>query len=392
MKIAFSGGRAKGTTDRHLHISFFSLSLSHICQWPFLQHDAHRKPQGLIALDESCRVTRGGNGDGDGTTFQIATGVADKDKTVYLSADSAALVEEWIRVLQNVIQRQALKALLSRENPKVTLQGWITKVKHGHSKRVWCVLIGKMFIYFKTPNDQNPIGQINMRDTHVEEVEQISDSDSDETTEPIVSSAGGSDTAGRKSEPTVGIFPNHLQQQGPTYLIFPHKSEQEKWLYHLTVVSGGNPKRGTQFEQLVQRLMEEDGNPASAVWRNPLMLHSKEALGSPLTTFTNEVLQAEALKLSKSLQLFTSVVMDSAGIDYHVMLAANAIQQCLDMPELQPELLSALVKQTSRLSPLPPAPTSAQTSADASRRDGASADVSAKSKGKKVGKAKAAAS
>lgn len=39
--------------------------------------------------------------------------------------------------------------------------------------------------------------------------------------------------------------------------------------------------------------------------------------------------------------------MDAAGIDYHVMLAANAIQQCLDTPELQPELLCGLAKQTS---------------------------------------------
>ena len=40
--------------------------------------------------------------------------------------------------------------------------------------------------------------------------------------------------------------------------------------------------------------------------------------------------------------------MDAAGIDYHVMLAANALQQCLDVPELQPELLCVLVKQTNR--------------------------------------------
>ena len=40
--------------------------------------------------------------------------------------------------------------------------------------------------------------------------------------------------------------------------------------------------------------------------------------------------------------------MDAAGIDYHVMLAANALQQCLDTPELQPELLCVLVKQTNR--------------------------------------------
>jgi hypothetical protein len=63
-------------------------------------------------------------------------------------------MEEWVRVLQNVVQRNALKLLLSREDQKVTLQGWLTKVKHGHGKKCWCVLIGKMFIYFKSPNDQ----------------------------------------------------------------------------------------------------------------------------------------------------------------------------------------------------------------------------------------------
>ena len=54
------------------------------------------------------------------------------------------------------------------------------------------------------------------------------------------------------------------------------------------------------------------------------------------------------VRLFQSILLFTSVVMDAAGIDYHVMLAANALQQCLDMPDLQPELLCALVKQTNR--------------------------------------------
>ena len=79
-----------------------------------------------------------------------------------------------------------------------------------------------------------------------------------------------------------------------------------------------------------------------------MMTHSKEPLNTTLTTFTSESLQSEALKLFKSVQLFTSVVLDSSGIDYHVVLAQNAIQQCLDFPELQPELLSILIKQTSR--------------------------------------------
>lgn len=43
-----------------------------------------------------------------------------------------------------------------------------------------------------------------------------------------------------------------------------------------------------------------------------------------------------------------SVAVNQPGIDYHVVLAQNALQQCLDMPELQTELICALIKQTSR--------------------------------------------
>lgn len=47
-------------------------------------------------------------------------------------------------------------------------------------------------------------------------------------------------------------------------------------------------------------------------------------------------------------QLFMSVAVEQAGIDYHVVLAQNALQQCIDQPELQSEFICALVKQTSR--------------------------------------------
>ncbi len=43
-----------------------------------------------------------------------------------------------------------------------------------------------------------------------------------------------------------------------------------------------------------------------------------------------------------------SVPLDSSGIDYHVVLAQNALQLCLEYPELQAEIICALVKQTSR--------------------------------------------
>ena len=123
-----------------------------------------------------------------------------------------------------------------------------------------------------------------------------------------------------------------LHFQGPTYLIFPSKNDKEQWLYHLTVVSGGDPKAGTglftflqlfvyffsifvykllkknfflgtALEQLIQKLMEEDGNPQSVIWRHPLMTYSKDPISTSLTTFTSEELQNEALKLFKVMKL-----------------------------------------------------------------------------------------
>lgn len=43
-----------------------------------------------------------------------------------------------------------------------------------------------------------------------------------------------------------------------------------------------------------------------------------------------------------------SVAVNQPGIDYHVVLAQNALQHCLDMPELQTEMICILAKQTAR--------------------------------------------
>lgn len=42
-----------------------------------------------------------------------------------------------------------------------------------------------------------------------------------------------------------------------------------------------------------------------------------------------------------------SVAVEHAGIDYHVVLAQNALQQCLEVVELQDELVTCLAKQTT---------------------------------------------
>ncbi|KAG8198398.1 hypothetical protein JTE90_021640 [Oedothorax gibbosus] len=290
------------------------------------QTDVNRKPQGQIVLDNVCRVNRAEGA----ATFEISTG----KRVYYLTADSISMMEEWIKVIQNVLCRNATKMLLTQDD-KLAAEGWLTKVKHGHSRRCWCVLIGRVFLYFKTPNDCNPLGQINMRDARVEEVLHVSDSDEDDNDHNKVT----------KSEYTVGIFPNH---QGPTYLLMDNKQELDSWLYHLTVVSSGDNLAGTQYEQLIAKLMEINGDESCVAWKHPLLLYSKDPITQPLTTLPSEQLQQEAVKLFKSLQLFMSVPLDTSGIEYHVVLAQNSLYQCLIYPELQNELFCQLIKQTSR--------------------------------------------
>lgn len=68
-------------------------------------------------------------------------------------------------------------------------------------------------------------------------------------------------------------------------------------MYHLTVASGGGPSTGTQYEQLIHKLMEVDGDPNCVLWRHPVLLHvpcTKDgAIPSyfPLTTLPTEALQ-----------------------------------------------------------------------------------------------------
>lgn len=264
------GGKLKTWRKR-----WFVLKNGTLTYWKS-QHEIAKKPQGEIALDDACRIIHAEGA----STFEIDTG----KKVYYLTADSNAVMDDWVRVLQNVQKRNAAKLLLSKEDQKSTIQAWLVKVKNGHSKRCWCVLLGKMFLYFKTPHDTNPLGQINMRDTRVEEMP-TSDSDSEENEEQA-----------ENAKLTIAIHP---QQQGPTYLIFNDKQERDNWLYNLTIVSGGAANSGTQFEQLVQKIMEADGDACHVLWRHPLLLYSKENPTTSLTSLNSEDLQNEALKLFK---------------------------------------------------------------------------------------------
>uniref|UniRef100_A0A3P9PE31 Pleckstrin homology domain containing, family H (with MyTH4 domain) member 1 n=1 Tax=Poecilia reticulata TaxID=8081 RepID=A0A3P9PE31_POERE len=295
--------------------------------------DVIRKPQGQIELNSSCCILRGEGAQ----TFQLIT----EKKTFCLTADSPNILEEWIRVLQNILKVRSSSPVTVDTRAKPTVRGWLTKVKHGHSKLVWCSLVGKVFCYFRNQEDKFPLGQLQMREASVQEVDRSCDSDEDYE-------AG--DRGFLSSHCTLVVQP---KDQSPTYLLIGTKQEKDTWLYHLNVAAGSSAtlKVGTEYEQLIGKLMDVEGDPESVLWKSEALSFCKEGLRSPLTTLPSEALQTEALKLFKSCQLFINVLVESPSVDYHTSLAQNALQVCLTHPELQNEMYCQLIKQTNRRTP-----------------------------------------
>ncbi|XP_067413879.1 pleckstrin homology domain-containing family H member 1 isoform X3 [Emydura macquarii macquarii] len=291
--------------------------------------DVIRKPQGQVELNSSCQIVRGEGSQ----TFQLIT----EKRTYFLTADSPNILEEWIRVLQSVLKVQvSSSAAVPQSDAKPTVKGWLTKVKHGHSKLVWCALIGKTFYYYRNHEDKCPLGHLYIRKSKVEEVDRSCDSDED-----YEATGGGL----LSSHYTLVIHP---QDQSPTYLLIGTKHEKDTWLYHLTVAAGSSSaKVGTTYEQLIGKLLDAEGDPQSPLWKHPMLCYSKDGLHTSLTTLPSEALQTEALKLFKSCQLFINVPVEAPSIDYHVSLAQTALQVCLTHSELQNEIYCQLVKQTS---------------------------------------------
>uniref|UniRef100_A0A4W3J751 Pleckstrin homology domain containing, family H (with MyTH4 domain) member 1 n=1 Tax=Callorhinchus milii TaxID=7868 RepID=A0A4W3J751_CALMI len=294
--------------------------------------DVIRKPQGQIELNSCCRIIRAEGAQ----TFQLIT----EKRTYYLTADSPNILEEWIRVLQSILKVQAASPILTQIDAKPSVKGWLTKVKHGYSKLVWCALIGKMFYYFRNQEDKFPLGQLKVRGAKVDEVDRSCDSDEDYE-------AGGRGFL--SSHYTVVMHP---KDQSPTYLLIGTKQEKDTWLYHLTAAAGSAHSRvGTEYEQLIGNLLDMDGESNSPLWKHPTLCYSKDSILNALTTLPSEALQTEALKLFKSCQLFINVLVEMPSIDYHVSLAQNALQVCLTHTELQNEVYCQFIKQTSHRQP-----------------------------------------
>ncbi|KAK2561061.1 Pleckstrin homology domain-containing family H member 2 [Acropora cervicornis] len=196
-----------------------------------------------------------------GNLYYYKSEVATPKRTFYLTGDTEEVVDDWLRVLHNVMRKFSGTPLFAQVTEKEVMKGWLTKAKHGSAKKCWTVLRGQYLCYFKSEDDMVPFSMTHMIDVIVEELE-APDHDAGLSTETV-----------------------------------PYR--------HYTLV------------------MKSLKQPASTY----LLIDSKQ---------------------EKSIHLFTTVKTEEGAIDYHVTLAQNALQTCLDNPELQNEVYCQLIKQTSK--------------------------------------------
>ncbi|KAL4238975.1 Pleckstrin y domain-containing H member 2 [Mactra antiquata] len=289
------------------------------------QHDMLKKPQGCIKFNDQTKISR--------THGELTFEIIHNKRTYYLSADTFTETDRWVRVLQKVLKRQATSFLLDQVETKAVIQGFLTKVKNGVTKKCWCVLLGGYFLYYRSPSNKTPFGQIDLQGSRLEEIDTPIESDEE------------SDVT-MTTKHVIAIWPPY---QAPTYLIIPTKQEKDSWLYHLTVSAGGGTGNvGTQYEQLIAKLMQVEGDTNSILWKYPVLLHSKEPVTSPLTTLPSKLLQKQAVHMFQNVHQFLCTMIESHSLEVHVTLAQSIFHQCILQPQLQNELYCQLIKQTSR--------------------------------------------
>ncbi|CAK8692228.1 unnamed protein product [Clavelina lepadiformis] len=313
-------------------------------------NDITRKPQGQIALTGvDVKLSRD---DTAASTFQLVSG----KRTYYLSADSQQAATDWINALQ---------ATIGNKKEEITA-GWITRTVGGSSCRVWARMLDDTLEYYEREDGvEMPLDRLSLKGCSVEVV-QLN-----------VQSPIGASHQYQRTLPAfdhVIVVRRRSESGRDVFLSFETESQKIAWLHKLTLATHStgstaspaletysfDPSAGTEYERLVVKLLQSEKSgseakrgksPASGtLWRNPILSYSKDGITRPLTTLPTDALQTEAIKLAKSIQLFSNVSMDAASADYHITMAQRIAQSCLTHLHLRNEVFSQLIKLTNRRS------------------------------------------
>lgn len=268
------------------------------------------------------------------------------DKSIQLIADTSQLRDEWIRIITNAIIISDLEPeKLTKQNS--ALESLISYTRQGHTRRSYAILVNHLVFFLKSPTDPTPISYIAIKGSRIREVTDTNDYDVEE--QELMKNRN------HLQDCCIAIYPRFAMSPDPIYLTFGDQKETDRWLYHLTCISGINQAHGTKFEQSLSKFMMNNSNRNTSIvngaisicdWRsNHALVYSESPIDEPLTSLPNETLRNEALELFKSILLFTQVPIELIAIDYHVSLLQNCMSRFLRYPELRNELFAQLLKQ-----------------------------------------------
>lgn len=330
-----------GGKFRTWHKRWFVLKDSTLSYYKSESDYLRGKIRDSIRIDGKTAIARGAN---NPNVFQVSHPSDGGKKSLLLNSNDSSVIESWITALKEISSRSQRKSIFDGEIVP-SIEGWLTKVKLGHTKKTWCSLMGDNLFFFKGPDETVPFGSINIKQTTVTEVN-LSDSDSDDDPTTNCKSSKYSISIQKIPDP-------------PVYFLCDTREQFDSWMYYFSLCNSDSITcKGTEFEKLVQQILNLNENSTceqvNILWNNCIITASDEPIDCPLTTLPSDELKREAIQLFKSVHLFTTVPIDSSGIDYHVALAQNSLELCLKKNSLQNEFICQLIKQTCLPIKLPP--------------------------------------
>ncbi|CAB3397185.1 unnamed protein product [Caenorhabditis bovis] len=274
--------------------------------------------------------------------FQLITST---DKMSFMT-ESEKTTHEWVTIISAAIKASTLRDMASRATPiDSSISGWLTRVRCGHSKKIFAALVNQKLMFFKNANDLVPNGFLCLQGATIREkhdgMEDYSGSSDEqlETTQEHPNS--------RKNNDSLCI---QIANEDPVYLILRGSEEKEKWLYFLKSASGDAALCGTSFEILIQRMMAENIENDSTMWKD-LLLTSVEDIPKDTLTTVEPGEKKKTLEISKACHLFVSVLMRPQATQYHVDLAQNIISTAVQHEFIKNEVYSQLIRLTSGTMP-----------------------------------------
>lgn len=274
--------------------------------------------------------------------FQLVT----QSSKYNFMTESERTTHEWVTTLNAVIKGSTLRDLATRCTPvEASISGWITKVRCGHSKRVYASLVRHKLMFFKNSEDIVPCGFTQLKCACIMDKQKISSDDYSGSSDE--QNPDKSPQSHKKDSYCLSI---EIANEDPLYIVLRSSEEKEKWLYFLRTASGDATLCGSPFAILVQRMLAEGGNPDSPLWADLLLTCCDDMPKETLMDY-EEADKKKALEIVKAMYLFVSVLMRPTAAQYHIDLAQNILSTAMQNEFLRNEVYAQLIRFTSGTMP-----------------------------------------